>query len=160
MRFWAWLRKRNRQRELDEEIEGHLRMAARDRVAGGQESQDAERAARRELGNASLIKEVNRDMWGWRWAEQARQDARYAWRTIRKNPRFATVAVGTIALGIGANTAVFSLIDAVLTARDPYPNASRLVVLRQSQPELGELSLGASTAEFFDYKNAIARAAT
>ncbi len=150
MSFW---KRRNRDDELDDEIRSHLRMAARDREARGEGAQAAEQDARRELGNVALIKEVTREMWGWRWAEQARQDARYAWRTIRKNPGFAAVAIGTIALGIGMNTAVFSLMDAVLLARDPYPNVSRLVVLHQSQPELGEISLGASTAELFDYKN-------
>lgn len=153
MSLWGWLRSRGRELELDEEIEIHLRMATRDKIARGQSAQAARQAARRELGNVGLVKEVTRDMWGWRWAEQARQDARYAWRTIRKHPASAAVAIGTLALGIGANTAVFSLIDAVLLARDPYPNAPRLVVLHQSQPELGEISLGASTAEYFDYKN-------
>ncbi len=150
MSLW---KRRNRDDELDDEIRSHLQMATRDHVARGQIAKDAEQAARRELGNIGLVKEVTRDMWGWRWADQARQDARYAWRIMRTNPGFAAVAIGTMALGIGANTAVFSLIDAVLLARNPYPNAPRLVVLHQSQPELGELSLGASTAEFFDYKN-------
>ncbi|MBV8865414.1 MAG: ABC transporter permease, partial [Acidobacteriaceae bacterium] len=150
MSFWRWFG--SRQRELDEEIESHLQMATRDRVARGQSARAAEQSARRELGNVGLIKEVTREMWGWRWFEQARQDARYACRTILKNPGFAAVAIGTLTLGIGANTAMFSLVNTVLSARDPYPNASRLVVLHQSQPELGELSLGASTAEYFDYK--------
>ncbi len=148
-----WFRSRSRERDLAEEIESHLRMAASDRRARGESAREARQSARREFGNVELTKEVIRELADWRWAGNARQDARYAWRAIRKNPGFAAVAIAMLALGIGAATAVFSLMESVLLARAPYPNAPRLVVLHQSQPELGELTLGASTAEYFDYRN-------
>jgi hypothetical protein len=111
VRFFFWRRKQ-RDEELDDEIQSHLNMALRDRVERGETSADAELAARRQLGNIALVKETTRDIWGWRWLENFVQDIRYALRSYLRTPLFAVTVVATIALGLGVNTALFTIFDA------------------------------------------------
>lgn len=125
--WWLW---RKRERELEKEIQHHLRMSAADRMDRGASSRDAESGARREFGNAGLVKEVTRDTWGWRWLENLFEDLRYGVRTLGKNKGFAAVAIFTLALGIGANTAIFSLVDAALLRAIPVRDAEQLVLLK------------------------------
>jgi putative ABC transport system permease protein len=104
---------RRKERELEDELRAHLEMAARDRVERGEDPADARAAARREFGNVALVQEVTRDIWGWTWIERLGQDLRYAGRLLRRQPGFAAVAVLSLAIGIGANAAIFTMIDAV-----------------------------------------------
>jgi hypothetical protein len=115
---WRWWRSRaQREDELEEEIQTHLRMAERDCGA----------RARREFGNVLLTKEATRAQWGWVWLDQLGLDTRYVLRTLRRSPGFAAVAVLSLALGIGANTALFSLIDALMLRSLPVAEPQRLV---------------------------------
>src|SRR6202521_2279278 len=99
--FGRW----KRDKELEEEVRSHLEMAARERAERGEDRREAEHAARREFGNVGLVKEVARDVWGWRWLEDLYEDARFGARMLQKNPGFTLVATLSLALGIGATTA-------------------------------------------------------
>jgi predicted permease len=135
----SWLNrffgKKRQEEELEEEVQSHLEMAAQERVDRGAAASEADHAARREFGNVGLVKEVARDMWGWRWLEEFFEDARYGLRRMRKSPGFTTIAVLTLAMGIGANTAIFSLVNGILLASLPYPNPDRLVSVTGTYPQ-------------------------
>ena len=123
-----------RDEELDEEIRAHLAMAKRDRMERGEADGDAEWAARREFGNRTLVKETTRQMWGWRSLETLWEDVRHGLRMMRRTPGFTTVAVLSVALGIGANTAIFSLINTLVLRLLPVKNPAELVELLQKYP--------------------------
>ncbi len=90
--MWFW--RRRKEGELEEEVRSHLEMAAKERVARGDTTEQAEGAARREFGNVELVKEVTRDVWGWRWLEDLYEDARFGLRMLWKNPGFAFAGAG------------------------------------------------------------------
>ena len=128
MSLWDWLiRRRQREEELDEEVQSHLRMAAQERMEQGETVEQARTSADREFGNVTLVKEVTRDMWGFRWLEELLQDLRYGARQLRRNPGFTAVAVLTLALGIGANTAMFTIVDGAFLKPLPVADPSEFV---------------------------------
>ena len=145
MKF-PWKHQSKRQ-DLEQELQSHLQMAASDRVGRGESPEHAGQAARREFGNVALVQQVTRDQWGWRWLGDLLQDLRYGARMLRKNLGFSVVAVLTLAIGIGANTAIFGVINAVLLKPLAMEDPAKVVYLQETWQEvLGNVAVG----NFFD----------
>jgi macrolide transport system ATP-binding/permease protein len=123
------LRRGHAERELDDEIGSHLAMETHLRIEAGEAPELARSAALKDFGNVTLVNEVTRDMWGWRSLDQLGQDLRYGLRMLRKNPGFALTGIVSLGLGIGATTAVFSVLDAVVLRPMPVAEPDRLVIL-------------------------------
>ena len=124
------LARRRLDRDLADEIRQHLEEKADALVDAGVPRDKAIRIARREFGNVTLIEERGRDVWRWQVVEDGLSDVRYAVRQWRRSPAFAAAAILTLALGIGANTAVFSAVSALVLRPLPFPDADRLVAVR------------------------------
>jgi putative ABC transport system permease protein len=132
--------KRWRQRKeenLDAEIRNHLDEAIRDRIERGETPDEARVNALREFGNVGLVKEVTREMWGWAWLERLIQDLRFGLRMLLKNPVFTMAAVLSLAIGIGATSAIFSVVNGVVLRPLPYQQPEQLLRLWHSKPKIG-----------------------
>jgi predicted permease len=138
-------------RDLAEELRSHVEMRVQDNISAGMDAQAARYDAQRRFGNTALLKEDTRAMNIIGWLDTAGRDLRYALRMLRRSPNFTVIAVLTLALGIGANTALFSVINAVLLRPLPYPNAKHLV--RVEEHHEGWTATGISYANFLDLKN-------
>ena len=129
----TWLRRllrRDRvERQLDAELRDHLERLTTDYQRSGLSEQDARRKARLEFGGLEQVKEECRDVRGTRWLDEIVQDLRYGFRLLRQSPAFTFVAVASLALGIGANSAIFALVDGVLLKSLPVRNPHRLILL-------------------------------
>ncbi len=125
-RFWRW---KQRDTDLNDEIAYDLAADAEERIRSGIPREEAEFASRRDFGNALLVKEDTRETWGLMSLERLGRDVRYGWRTLRNNPLFAAMAVLSLALGIGANTAIYSVMDAIMVRALPVRNPGELVIL-------------------------------
>ena len=121
--------------ELDQEIALHLEQRIEELTASGMTEREATAATRREFGNVAVVKETARDAWGWRWLEDLFGDLRFGVRILRKNAGFTAVAVLILALGIGANTAIFTIFDAVVLESLPVREPSRLVLFTDDLSE-------------------------
>jgi predicted permease len=141
--------KKDRDHELEREIRTHLDLEAEERVADGMSETEARYAARRAFGNVTRTHEDVRAVWTRRWLDEIVQDVRYALRTLRKSPAFTSIAVLTIALGIGANTAMFSVVNAAILKPLAYPQPEQLRFLTTRASDGGHGSL--SPAEYWEF---------
>lgn len=140
----AWLKakalwnRRRLERDLEEEMQFHLEMQAEKNRAEGAAEKEARAAARRRFGNVTLVKEQVHEMWTFTWIETVWQDLRYAARSLAKSPGFVVVVVFSLMLGIGANTAIFSVMNAVMLQPLPYEHSERLTTIwptRKANPD-------------------------
>jgi predicted permease len=123
--------------DLDRDIREHIERETQDNIERGMSPDEARYAAVRKFGNVTRVKEETREVWSTVWLEQLAQDVRYALRMLRKNPGFAATAILTLALGIGANTAIFSVVNSVLLRPLPYPNSDRVMMIFLQNSALG-----------------------
>ncbi len=149
-----WFRRKRTEERLDAELRFHIEQQIADHAAAGMKPEEARRRARLDLGGIEQVKEECRDVGAARVLEALLQDLLYGVRQLRRNPGFTAVAVITLALGIGASAAIFSVVNAVLLRPLPFKNPSRLVELHEGIPKLGFASMGFSPPDLEVFKHA------
>jgi putative ABC transport system permease protein len=150
LRLLGLLRQRRLDRELDDEIQAHLELAEKDAIAAGMTPQEAHDTARRRFGGIDQMKEDHRDHRSVRWIENLVSDARYGLASLRRDPGFAATVIAVLALGIGANAAMFSLVDGILLKPLPFPHPERVVSVREAPTPTTRN--GITTLNFVDWK--------
>ena len=151
-RIHAFFKPNALDRELEQELETHLTMLEEHHMRRGLSPDDARRAARVELGGVAQLREAHREVRGLPLVDAFRQDLKYALRGLRRNPGFTTVVVLSLALGIGANTAIFSLVNAFLLRPMPVDDPNRLVAVYFTAPRWGSEMAGFSYPDLVDYR--------
>jgi putative ABC transport system permease protein len=126
-----WRARREQEEDLARELDTHLAIASDEQQERGFSPVDARYAAHKQLGNVTLLKEEMREMWGWMWLDRLVQDARYALRTTLKTPGFAAITICTLAIGIGANTAIFSVVDHIIFRPFAYQHPEQLAAVHE-----------------------------
>jgi hypothetical protein len=147
-----WWRTDDSEEDLERELRSHLEAEMSDQQEQGLSAEEARYAARRAFGNQALVREEIREMWSWESIERLVQDIRFSVRTLRKSPGFTIFAVLALALGLGANAAIFSVVDAVLLRSLPFSNADRLVELWEDASHLGFPLAPLAPANSVDWK--------
>jgi predicted permease len=152
VKLWHWFSHRSQEdRELEEELQFHLAEEARLRKDGGEAPEAARRSALLSFGNYVLAKEVTRGMWGWTSLERTAEDLRFAMRMLRKSPAFTVLALTALALGIGATTAMFSVVSSILLKPLPFPDPRRLVMIWERPPQSSHRNV-VQTQNFLDWR--------
>jgi hypothetical protein len=149
-RFLAQFWKRNLDQDLEDEILAHLELAESEAIAAGLSPEEARREAQKKFGGIAQMKEDHLDSRGVRWMENLVRDFRYGLAALVHDPGFAAIVVGLLALGIGANTAMFSVVDAVLLKPLPFPEPERMV--RVWEAPTPATRNGTTTLTFLDWK--------
>src|SRR5262249_13594885 len=146
------LRRGRYEREMEEEMHFHFEMQIEQNLDAGMAAEEAHYAARRQFGNQTWLKEVSREMWSLNSIETLIQDLRFGARMLAKNLGFTLIAVMTLALGIGANTAIFSVVNAVLLRPLPFQDAERLMMLGTVDTRKGDGLGSVSYPNFADWR--------
>jgi predicted permease len=140
IRLQSLFRRERLTKELNGEIQFHLDGLIAENIAAGMNPEEAKHAALRTFGNSTLLREETREKWGWTWLEQIGQDLRYGFRTLRQDRGFTIVAVLILGLGIGANVAVFTVVNTILLRPLPFHDSQQLVRIVEKDPRAGESS--------------------
>jgi putative ABC transport system permease protein len=138
-----WWRRRQMAVEAAREVAAHIEEKVADLVEAGMSEPEARHKAAREFGNATLIAETSREVWSWGWLDRLTQDLRYAMRGLRRDPMLAVTATLTLAICIGANTTVFSIVNSILLRPLPYPGSERIYWVSQKMGTGPEVGIGA-----------------
>jgi putative ABC transport system permease protein len=147
------LRKSQAERELDDELRYHIERQTEQNIRLGMNPEEARRSALNSFGGVEQAKEKSRDSRGLKWLEDFWQDLRYGARGLLRNPAFSVTAISIMAIGIGANTAIFSVIYTVILRPLPYAESERLVMIKEDWPAIRMPDIGASMPDFLEWRN-------